>query len=127
MEITYNDAVEGITTYLNSKEFEKGLRVITSGELRAPGAVASVQILDNPQDFAKKSLFVRDMLKGLGVTVKHDDEVLTTFQVTEGMQLSDVEYFTLRPGVFRFVVDAIFGMFLKNLYPLSSVSQKAEE
>ena len=67
------------------------------------------------------------MLKGLGVTVKHDNEVLTTFQVTEGMQLSDVEYFKLRPGVFRFVVDAIFGIFLKNLYPLSSSSQKADE
>lgn len=127
MDITYNDAVNGFKSYINNKDYEKDLRVSLNGDLHAPDALSSVVMLDNLGDFRRKSEFVRDMLMGISVTIKHKDEVLVSFLVNEGMQLSDIEYFQQRPGVFRFTVEAVFGIFLKNLYPLSSESQKAEE
>ena len=127
MDITYNDAVNGFKSYINSKDYEKDLSVSLNGDLHAPDAISSAVMLDNLGDFRRKSEFVRDMLMGISVTVKHKDEVLVSFLVNEGMQLSDIEYFQKRPGVFRFTVEAVFGIFLKNLYPLSSESQKAVE
>lgn len=127
MDITYNDAVNGFKSYINSKDYEKDLRVSLNGDLHAPDALSSAVMLDNLGDFRRKSEFVRDMLMGVSVTIKHKDEVLVSFLVNEGMQLSDIEYFQKRPGVFRFTVEAVFGIFLKNLYPLSSESQKAVE
>lgn len=127
MDITYNDAVNGFKSYINNKDYEKDLSVSLNGDLHAPDALSSVVMLDNLGDFRRKSEFVRDMLMGISVTVKHKDEVLVSFLVNEGMQLSDIEYFQKRPGVFRFTVEAVFGIFLKNLYPLSSESQKAVE
>ena len=127
MDITYNDAVNGFKSYINNKDYEKDLSVSLNGDLHAPDALSSVVMLDNLGDFKRKSEFVRNMLMGVSVTVKHKDEVLVSFLVNEGMQLSDVEYFQKRPGVFRFTVEAVFGIFLKNLYPLSSESQKAVE
>lgn len=127
MDITYNDAVNGFKSYINNKDYEKDLSVSLNGDLHAPDALSSVVMLDNLGDFRRKSEFVRDMLMGISVTVKHKDEVLVSFLVNEGMQLSDIEYFQKRPGVFRFTVEAVFGIFLKNLYPLSSESQKAAE
>ena len=127
MDITYNDAVNGFKSYINNKDYEKDLSVSLNGDLHAPDALSSVVMLDNLGDFRRKSEFVRDMLMGISVTVKHKDEVLVSFLVNEGMQLSDIEYFQKRPGIFRFTVEAVFGIFLKNLYPLSSESQKAVE
>lgn len=127
MDITYNDAVNGFKSYINSKDYEKDLSVSLNGDLHAPDALSSAVMLDNLGDFRRKSEFVRDMLMGISVTVKHKDEVLVSFLVNEGMQLADIEYFQKRPGVFRFTVEAVFGIFLKNLYPLSSESQKAVE
>ena len=120
MDITYNDAVNGFKSYINNKDYEKDLSVSLNGDLHAPDALSSVVMLDNLGDFKRKSEFVRNMLMGVSVTVKHKDEVLVSFLVNEGMQLSDIEYFQKRPGVFRFTVEAVFGIFLKNLYPLSS-------
>lgn len=127
MDITYNDAVNGFKSYINNKDYEKDLSVSLNGDLHAPDALSSAVMLDNLGDFRRKSEFVRDMLMGISVTVKHKDEVLVSFLVNEGMHLSDIEYFQKRPGVFRFTVEAVFGIFLKNLYPLSSESQKAVE
>lgn len=127
MDITYDDAVNDIKSYINNKDYEKDLSVRLSGDLRAPDPLSSVEMLDDLGNFRRKSAFVRDMLMGVSVTVKHKDEVLVSFLVNEGMQLSDIEYFQKRPGVFRFTVEAVLGIFLKNLYPLSSESQKAEE
>lgn len=127
MEITYNDAVDGIKSYLNNKAYEKDLSVVLSGDLHAPDALSSVEMLDDLGNFRRKTEFVRNMLMDVSVTVKHKEDVLVSFIVNEGMQLSDIEYFQQRPGVFRFTVEAVFGIFLKNLYPLSSESQKAVE
>ena len=127
MDITYNDAVNGFKSYINNKDYEKDLSVSLNGDLHAPDALSSVVMLDNLGDFRRKSEFVRNMLMGISVTIKHKDEVLVSFLVNEGMQLSDIEYFQKRPGIFRFTVEAVFGIFLKNLYPLSSESQKAVE
>lgn len=127
MTITYNDAVDSIKSYINTKDYEKGLSVCLSGDLHAPDALSSVEMLDDLGNFRRKTEFVRDMLMDVSVTVKHKEEVLVSFLVNEGMQFSDIEFFQKRPGVFRFTVEAVFGIFLKNLYPLSSESQKAVE
>lgn len=126
MEITYQDAVDGLTAFINSKNFERNLSLSISGDLKAPSAIESVKMLEQMDNFEAKLNFVHRMLKGLGVTVKKGDETLVTFQVTEGMRIEDVEYFTKRPGVLKFTVESVFSVFLKNLYPLSSESQKAE-
>lgn len=127
MEITYKDAVAGLTTFINSKNFERELSVSLSGDVHVPGAVASVRMLENMEDFDAKLEFVYLMLKGLSVTIKRNTETLVTFQVTEGMRLGDVEYFTLHPGVLKFLIESVFSVFLKNLYPLSSESREAEK
>ena len=125
MEITYQDAVESLTTFFNNKDYEKDLSVNVANAIKAPGALASVQMLDNLTDFPRKAAFVHDMLLDNALTVKYKGEVLVTIQVTSGMQLDDVEYFQKHPGIFRFAVEAVFGVFLKNLYPLSSESREA--
>ena len=126
MEITYKEAVDNVRAYINNKDYEKDLSVKIEGDLHAPSALASVQMLDNMNDFAAKASFVHSMLLNDGLIVRHKDKVLVSVQVTEGMQLDDVEFFRLHPGVFQFVVEAVFGIFLKNSYPLSSESQKAD-
>lgn len=126
MNITYGDAVASYTTYAGNKDFDKTLNIETSAPLNAPDALDSVVMLDNLNDTARKLQFIYKMLIGVGVTIKSGDKELVSFQVTEGMKIQDIEYFKQYPGILRFFIDATFGVFLKNLYPLSSESQKAE-
>lgn len=127
MELTYNDAVHNMHAYLNEgRSYDKDLKIELSGELNPPDALLSVQMLDDLDNLMLKAQFVQTMLKGVGLTLKHGDDVLLVVQFTENERLSDIELLKRRPGLFRFIIDAIFSIFLKNSYPLSSESQKAE-
>ena len=125
MNITYKEAVEGYKHYFNHKEIEKDLSISISGDIKAPSALSSIQMMENMDNLVQKLNFVHSMLLGNGVSIHCKDKVLVSFQVTEGMILTDIEYFRQYPGVLRFLVDSVFGIFLKNLYPLSSESQEA--
>ena len=127
MELTYNDAVQNMHTYLNEgRAYDKDLKIELSGELNPPDALLSVQMLDDLDNLMLKAQFVQTMLKGVGLTLRHSDEVLLVTQFTENERLSDITLLKQRPGLLRFIIDAIFSIFLKNSYPLSSESQKAE-
>lgn len=127
MKITYVDAVSNVNTYiLNSKNFEKDLSIETSENLNIPSAIMSVQMLDDVTNLPMKIDFVYTLLKDNGVTIKHKDNVLCTFRVTEGMRFDDIELFKTSPAIYRYFIDAIFGIFLKNSYPLLSESREAE-
>lgn len=127
MELTYNDAVQNMHAYLNEGcAYDKDLKIELSGELNPPDALLSVQMLDDLDNLILKAQFVQTMLKGVGLTLKHGDEVLLVVQFTENESLSDISLLKQRPGLLRFIIDAVFSIFLKNSYPLSSESQKAE-
>ena len=126
MQITYNDAVENITTFIKSRDLEKHLIIELTSELNIPSAMKSVQMLDNTKNLLMKIDFVYSMLKGNGVLLKYKEETLCSFQVTEGMTFDNVEFFAKHPAIYRYFIDAIFGVFLKNSYPLLSESQEAE-
>jgi len=127
MELTYNDAVQNMHAYLNEgRSYDKDLKIELSGELTPPDALLSVQMLDDLDNLMLKAQFVQTMLKGVGLTLKHGEEVLLVVQFTENERLSDITLLKQRPGLLRFIIDAVFSIFLKNSYPLSSESQKAE-
>lgn len=127
MELTYNDAVQNMHAYLNEgRAYDKDLKIELSGELNPPDALLSVQMLDDLDNLMLKAQFVQTMLKDVGLTLKHGDEVLLVVQFTENERLSDITLLKQRPGLLRFIIDAVFSIFLKNSYPLSSESQKAE-
>ena len=126
MKITYTDAVDNITTYVKRRDLEKNLVIELTTELNIPSALKSVQMLDNAKNLLMKIDFVYSMLKGNGVLIKYEDETLCSFQVTEGMTFDNVEFFAKHPAIYRYFIDAIFGIFLKNSYPLLSESQGAE-
>lgn len=127
MELTYNDAVQNMHAYLNEgRAYDKDLKIELSGELNPPDALLSVQMLDDLDNLILKAQFVQTMLKGVGLTLKHGDKVLLVVQFTENESLSDISLLKQRPGLLRFIIDAVFSIFLKNSYPLSSESQEAE-
>lgn len=127
MELTYNDAVQNMHAYLNEgRSYDKDLKIELSGALNPPDALLSVQMLDDLDNLMLKAQFVQTMLKDVGLTLKHGDEVLLVVQFTENERLSDIALLKQRPGLLRFIIDAVFSIFLKNSYPLSSESQKAE-
>ena len=126
MKLTYDDAISNFTKYIESREQEKFLTVELTKELTIPPALASVQMLDDIRNRSRKIDFVYYMLKDNGVTIKYKEQELCTFQVTEGMTFDSVEYFKLHPAVYRFFIDTVFGVFLKNSYPLLSESLEAE-
>lgn len=127
MELTYKDAVAGVNTYVENKtSFEQALSVELSGAISAPNALESAIMLENVTDYARKARFVDSLLVGLTLTVKHKGKSLVSFIVEEGVPVSSNAYFMQYPGVYHFVVDAIFSIFLKNSYPLFGESQQAE-
>lgn len=126
MQITYNEAVADITTYAKNKALEKDIVIDLSGNLKIPSALESVQMLDDIKNIVKKVIFVRTMLEGNGVTIRLKDQVLCTFQVNEGMDFEDIELFRKHPSIYRFFLESVFSVFLKNSYPLLSESQEAE-
>lgn len=126
MQITYNEAVADMTTYVKNKALEKDLVIELKNELRIPPALESVQMLDDIRNIVKKVVFVQNMLEGNGVTIRLKDKELTTFQVTEGMTFEDIDLFKQHPAIYRFFIESVFSVFLKNSYPLLSESQEAE-
>lgn len=128
MEISYNDAVQNMHAYLDKgRIFDKDLKVEIIGELTPPSALSSVQMLDDLDNLVLKTQFVNTMLKETGLVLKHKEETLISIQFTENESLTDQSLFKQRPGLLKFVIDAVFSVFLKNSYPLSSESQEAEE
>lgn len=126
MVVTFKDAVEDITTYVKNRDLEQYLEVHTTSDLRIPDALQSVQMLENPKNLQMKVNFIYSMLKDNGVIIKYKDKELCSFQVNDGMKFEDIEYFIRHPAIYRYFIDAIFGVFLKNSYPLLSESQEAE-
>lgn len=126
MVINYSDAVANITTFVKSRDIEQDIQIELTSNLNIPPALQSVQMLDNTKNLSMKINFVYSMLLGNGVTIKYKNETLCTFQVTEGMRFDDIEIFAKHPAIYRYFIDAIFGVFLKNSYPLLSESQEAE-
>ncbi len=126
MQITYNEAVADMTTYVKNKALEKDLVVEIKSDLKIPPAIESVQMLDDIRNIVKKTIFVHSMLEGNGVTIKLKDKELCTFQVNEGMEFDDIEIFNRHPAIYRFFIESVFSVFLKNSYPLLSESQEAE-
>lgn len=126
MNITYDEAVVNMTTYAKSKALEKDINIELTKELKIPPALESVQMLDDIKNIYKKTLFVRDMLEGNGVEIKLKDKTLCSFQINEGMEFEDIELFKTHPAIYRFFIESVFSVFLKNSYPLLSEFQEAE-
>lgn len=128
MTITYQDSIEAfLKFYKDKKENEKQLSVELSAPLKIPSALESVQMLDDVSNTLNKVMFVYNMLMDNGVVIKHNEEILCSFSVNKGMTFEDVDYFRQHPAIYRFFLDSVFGIFLKNSYPLLSESQEADQ
>lgn len=126
MKITYNDAITDFRTYIKNKGMEQYLSVETANNLKIPPALDSVQMLEDTGNIVKKIDFVYYMLQDNSVTIKFKEEELCSFQVNKGMTFNTIEYFNQHPAIYRYFIDAVFGVFLKNSYPLLSESLGAE-
>ena len=127
MTITNSDAITNFRTYVKHASMEQYLSVETSKELNIPPALNSVQMLEDVSNIIKKIDFVYYMLQDNGVVIKYRGEELCSFQVNKGMTFNDIEYFSQHPAIYRYFIDAVFGVFLKNSYPLLSESLEAEK
>ena len=123
MNISYADAVQNMHTYLEQgREYDKDLSIELTKDLNIPSSLECINMLDNLDNTVLKVQFVDKMLKGGGLVLKHKDNTILTAQFTDNESLPELPECKLHPGLLRFIVDAVFSVFLKNSYPLSSES-----
>ncbi len=130
MIITFEDAVNNLRSYNANKFVEEDITIEVDGDLKAPSAIASVEMLSAKRpSITQKVNFIYGLLLGTSVSIKLKDKLLASFNVNENMSLEAIDVFRSTPGVFYYFIEAIYGVFLKNCYPQlndSLQSQKVE-
>lgn len=123
MKLTFDDAVNNLRAYATNKFIEQDIVIEVDGELKAPSAIASVEMLSTKQPtITRKVNFVYGMLLGTSIRVTVQDKLFASFNVNDNMSLEAIPEFAGTPGVFYYFIEAIYGVFLKNCYPQSNNS-----
>jgi hypothetical protein len=127
MNITYNDAVTNLVTYTQGRAMEKGIDILIDGDIKAPPALVSLNMLDRQPSVEEKVNFVYSLIINKHITIKLYNDTIAEFTPNENMSLEAVPIFTANPAIFSYFIEAVYGVFLKNCYPQLSESQKAEK
>ena len=115
MEISYKDYNEDLDVINNVEvsPMEK-YSIEIDGEIKKPGALKVLDILDKDTSFEEKAEFVKEMLLGCKVTVKENGKKLFDVCFTPGMQWWAVRDFDERPFALKYVISVVYTRFLKN-------------
>ena len=118
MILTFEDAVNNLRSYNANKFVEEDITIEVDGDLKAPSAIASVEMLSAKRpSITQKVNFIYGLLLGTKVTIKLKDSLIASFNVNDNMSLEAIDVFRNTPGIFYYFIEAIYGVFLKNCYP----------
>lgn len=115
MKITYKDYSEDLKSINENTEnpMEK-YSLDIDGELKKPGALKVIDMLDREVTFEERAEFVREMLLGCKITVNENGKKIFELAVTPGVQWWAVQEFEDRPFALKYVVNSVYARFLKN-------------
>lgn len=115
MEISYKDYNEDLDV-INSVKVSPMAKysIEIDGEIKKPGCLKILDILDKDNTFEEKAEIVKEMLLGCKVTVKENGKKLFDIGVTPGMQWWAVKDFDERPFALKYIVDVVYTRLLKN-------------
>ena len=118
MILTFEDAVNNLRSYNANKFVEEDITIEVDGDLKAPSAIASVEMLSAKRpSVTQKVNFIYGLLLGTKVTIKLKDRLIASFNVNDNMSLEAIDVLRNTPGIFYYFIEAIYGVFLKNCYP----------
>lgn len=115
MKITYKDYNEDLKSINESvaNPMEKYSLEI-EGELKKPGALKVIDMLDREVTFEERAAFVKDLLEGCKITINENGKKLFEIGITPGLQWWAVNEFEERPFALKYVVNSVYARFLKN-------------
>lgn len=122
MDITYDEAVANYNSYIERKQNDRKYSLHISDGIKAPLAYESAEMLEGQHSFYEKMMFVRTLLMGNQVVVYYGEgserKELANFLVSETFDFGTEPGLMNTPSVLRFIVNTVFGIFLKNSLPL---------
>lgn len=117
MEITYEEAVKNYTDYFEARDHDKDLKLVIENGIKPPPALDSAEMLEPEVSFARKTAFVEQLLMDNVVSIYMGDKQLCSFNINKNMSIVNVRELINYPYLLRFLVNTVFGIFLKNCYP----------
>ena len=115
MKITYKDYNEDLKSINESvaNPMEKYSLEI-EGELKKPGALKVIDMLDREVTFEERAAFVKDLLEGCKIIINENGKKIFEIGITSGLQWWAVNEFEERPFALKYVVNSVYARFLKN-------------
>ena len=118
MEIKYEDAMSNINYYLEHKKDEHDFSLEWNKGLNPPPAYESAEMLEGEHSFREKMYFIQSLLFENTVTIKYKGEPFCVLNITKELDLGMVKELRGTPSALRFLVNAVYSIFLKNSLPL---------
>lgn len=115
MKITYKDYSEDLKTINENVQnpMEKYSLEI-EGELKKPGAMKVIDMLDREVTFEERAEFVKDLLNGCKLTINENGKKSFEVGITSGIQWWAIAEFEEKPFALKYVVNSVYARFLKN-------------
>lgn len=124
-ELDSTKVVQYYYDYAEGKQATNGYALQINGEIAQPSALDALAVLEQSVGIRDKAEFVRKLLKGCSVAVSLYGTPICDFTVTEGFQWFAVPELQRDPQALKFIVSAVYGVFLKNSVPHLTDSQRA--
>ena len=122
MNITYEEALANARSYIERKSNERKYSLNLSKGIVPPPAYESAEMLEGDHSFREKMYFVQSLLFDNTVTVYYGEgeekTEVCSFLVTKDLDLGTIDEFRNTPSALRFLVNAVYSIFLKNSLPL---------
>lgn len=118
MEISYEDALSNARAYVENKKNERDYSLEIAKPINPPMAYESAEMLEGEHSFREKMYFVQSMLFENTVTIKYKGEPQVVINIDKNTDLGMVDELRNTPSALRFLVNAVYSMFLKNSLPL---------
>lgn len=115
MKLSYEDAVANYSDYFEARQRAPRWALELARPINRLSAIDVVEELDRTaSSFRQKADFCKRLLVGNKLTVYDGETVVCTIPVTDGTQFATEPDFINDPLVFQFVVQAVYGLFLKQ-------------
>ena len=117
MEISYDEALDNARAYVENKKNERDYSLDIKNPITPPSAYESAEMLEGEHSFREKMYFVQSMLFDNVVTIKYKDEPYCILNIDKHLDLGAVKELRDTPSALRFLVNAVYSLFLKNSLP----------
>lgn len=118
MDITYEEALANVKKYVENKPTEHDFSLHIEKPINPPLAYESAEMLEGEHTFREKMYFVQSLLFDNSITITHKGNELLSLSITNQTDLGMVDEFRNTPSALRFLVNAVYSIFLKNSLPL---------